>query len=41
MLFSPHHGDSEHARLVSILRTMHKVEAQSSILQVLYHAQVL
>ena len=32
MLFSPHHGDPEQARLMSDLRIMIKAEGQSSIL---------
>ena len=32
MLFSPHHGDPEQARLMSDLRIMIKPEGQSSIL---------
>ena len=32
MLFSPHHGDPEQARLTSDLRMMIKAVAQSSIL---------
>ena len=32
MLFSPHHGDPEQARLMSDLRIMMKAEGQSNIL---------
>ena len=32
MLFFPHHGDPEQARLMSDLRIMIKLEGQSSIL---------
>ena len=40
MLFPPHHGDPEQARLMSDLKIMIKAEGQSSI-QVLYNVQVL
>ena len=35
MLFSPHHGEPEQARLVSDLRIMIKAEEQSCHIQVL------